>query len=127
MPHAVRRTPQSLAQRVLARATTRGFIRPGIVLCGPLRAPGSHRLLRGSADIPVPQLSSPTHWKTLSNNGPKLSARIRKNISVSVCDIRATCDLAESARLAHESSQLNPVPLMLIKAERFHNSYEGTE
>jgi hypothetical protein len=96
-------------------------------LCGPLRAPGSHRLLRGSADIPVPQLSSPTHWKTLSNKGPKLSARIRKNISVSVCDIRATCDLAESARLAHESSQLNPVPLMLIKAERFRNSHEGTE
>jgi hypothetical protein len=34
--------------------------------------------LRGEA---APQLSSPTHWKTLSAKGPKISAHIRQNIS----------------------------------------------
>jgi hypothetical protein len=32
--------------------------------------------------IRVPQPSSPTKWKILSAKGPKLSARIRQNISV---------------------------------------------
>jgi hypothetical protein len=38
-------------------------------------------MLRGSADIPGPQPSSPTQWKTLSVKGLKFSARIWKNIS----------------------------------------------
>ncbi len=50
---------------------------------------------------PATALSSPTQWKTLSTKGPKLSARIWKNISVRMHDSRAICDLAESACLAN--------------------------
>jgi hypothetical protein len=84
--------PESL-ERVLAFGGTWGVIRPGIVLGGPLWAPESHRLLRGSAEIPVPHPSSPAHWKTLSIKGPKLSAHIRKNISARKHNSRVTGEL----------------------------------
>ncbi len=38
---------------------------------------------------PATALSSPTQWKTLSTKGPKLSARIRKNISAGWSNVGA--------------------------------------
>ena len=43
--------------------------------------------------IQPPHPLSPAHWKTLSAKGPKLSARIWKNISGSVRDSRATGEI----------------------------------
>ncbi len=42
---------------------------------------------------PAPHPLSPAHWKTLSTKGPKLSARIWKNNSVSVRDSRVTGEM----------------------------------
>ena len=41
----------------------------------------------------VPHPSSPTLWKTLSNKGPKVSARIWKNLSAGMRGGRATGEL----------------------------------
>ncbi len=58
--------------------------------------------------------SSLTKGKTFSTKGPKFSARIWKNISVSVRDTRATCDLAKLMGYTQESSKLPAVAVTTI-------------